>query len=242
MMHLAWLTRMLAVALLVVLVGLVRPAAQARQEATPPIDDAVVPDNALSATYAPFVDMPDRFIPTANQPLLGLLPGHRDAPAGLSLQNRSERTQEEVSAALGDPDRALQLLDAWGWSGNVFQDFALSDEGESDSGGMVFLNISLHRFADAEAADSALNYFSDYAATAIGLRDRDAPAIGESRRMLVGSPDGVPLTLIYVQRDEFLYRIGGSSADAAGDPTSDVLEVARWLMTTYDEATPAPAP
>lgn len=101
--------------------------------------------------------------------------------------------------------------------------------------------LSLHRFADEEAVASALTYFSDQVAISHDLQDWDVPAICGTTRMLIGAADGVPLTLLYIQRDQLLCRIGSSSADATGDPVADALEVARGLMPTYDAASPSPA-
>lgn len=239
MMHPTWLTRILAVALFVFLVGPGQPDAEARQEETPAIGEAAGGDTAISGPYA---IMPDRVISTANQPLLALLPGKDDAPAGFILENQSERTMDEVAASMEDPDGTALLLEAWGWSGNVFRDFVLAPDATPKPDSVGFLNISLHRFADEESAASALTYFSSGAASMVGLQDRDVPVIGDTTRLLAGEPDGMPMMLLYVQRDQYLYRIGGTSAEWAGDPTEEMIEVARQLLAAYDEATPSPTP
>jgi hypothetical protein len=90
--------------------------------------------------------------------------------------------------------------------------------------------VSVHRFADAESAANALIFFSDQVVISQGLEDVEAPAIGESARLLLGSPDGVPLTILYVQDGPIMYRMGGSSANADSDPTADVLAVAQAII------------
>ena len=63
-----------------------------------------------------------------------------------------------------------------------------------------------------------------------GLQDVEAPVIGESARLLQGSPGDVPLTVLYVQEGPIMYRIGGSTSDASADPTADVLAVAQAVV------------
>lgn len=118
----------------------------------------------------------------------------------------------------------------------------LADGKNPGPGGMIFLNISLHRFADTEAAASALTYFADQAAMSYDLRDGKDPALGDIACLLADASDGVPLAVLYVQRDQLLYRVSGSSADAAGDSATDVLAVARTLLEAYDAPTQSPAP
>jgi len=146
------------------------------------------------------------------------------------LADEAARGKQDVAAALGGTDEAFQLLDDWGWSGNAFRDFVLPQDVEPGPGGTTFLNVSVHRFADAESAANALIYFSDQVVISQGLQDVEAPAIGDSARLLVGAPDGVPLTIFYVQDGPIMYRMGGSSANIDSDPTADVLSVAQAIV------------
>ena len=77
--------------------------------------------------------------------------------------------------------------------------------------GTTFLNVSVHRFADAESAANAMVFFSDYVISSQGLEEVEPPAIGESARLLKGAPDGVPLSVLYAQQGPIMYRIGGST-------------------------------
>ena len=172
---------------------------------------------------------PDRDISAETLPLLELLPTQAQMPAGLILADEAERSKDEVIAALGGTEEAAQLLDDWGWSGNAFRDF-IADEDAPPESGTTFLNVSVHRFADSESATNAMVFFSDQVILVQGLEEVEAPAIGESARLLKGAPDGVPLTVLYAQQGPIMYRIGGSTESPDGDPTADVLAVAGEII------------
>ncbi|HEX2282525.1 MAG TPA: N-acetylmuramoyl-L-alanine amidase [Thermomicrobiales bacterium] len=187
---------------------------------------ASLPDPGLEpatpATPAPSIS-------PETQPLLALLPTQAQVPAELVLADEAERSKEEVVAALGGTEEAAQLLDDWGWSGNVYRDF-VANEATPTPNGTTFLNVSVHRFADAESAASAMVYFSDQVISGQGLQEVETPAIGDRARLLEGAPDGVPLAVLYAQQGSVMYRIGGSPSGAQGDPISDVLAVATEIM------------
>lgn len=172
----------------------------------------------------------DRDISAQTQPLLEFLPTQDQVPEGMVLADEAERSKAEVALALGDTEEANVLLDDWGWSGNAYREFVVPQDAAPGPGGTTFLNVSVHRFADAESAAKANVFFSDQVVIGQGLEEREAPAIGDSARLLVGSPDGVPLSVLYVQSGPIMYRIGGSSANADSDPTSDVLAVAQAIV------------
>jgi hypothetical protein len=194
--------------------------------AVPKDDEEQVAADAPTAA----ANEPDRDISAQTLPLLAFLPSQDQVPSGLVLADEAERSKQDVAAALGGTDEAFQLLDDWGWSGNAFRDFVLPQDVEPGPGGTTFLNVSVHRFADAESAANALIYFSDQVVISQGLQDVEAPAIGDSARLLVGAPDGVPLTIFYVQDGPIMYRMGGSSANIDSDPTADVLAVAQAIV------------
>src|SRR5215218_1033303 len=172
---------------------------------------------------------PDRDISAQTLPLLDLLPTQDQVPAGLIQVDEAERSKEEVIAALGGTEEASQLLDDWGWSGNAFRDF-IADEDAPPQSGTTFLNVSVHRFADAESAANAMVFFSDQVIFVQGLEEVEPPAIGESARLLRGAPDGVPLSVLYAQQGPIMYRIGGSTNSPDSDPTADVLTVAGEII------------
>jgi hypothetical protein len=173
---------------------------------------------------------PDRDISAQTRPLLDLLPTQEQVPAGMILSDEAERSKADVVQALGGTDEAAQHLEDWGWSGNAYRDFIVPDGGQPPPTGTTFINASVHRFADAASAANALVFFSDQVILEQGLQEVEAPAIGESARLLQGSPNGVPLAILYVQNGPIMYRIGGSTSAAEGDPTTDVLSVATAIM------------
>jgi len=202
----------------------VTPTAEPRPTATPEQDESPAP--AADATEPA---ARDRDISAQTQPLLELLPTQDQVPAGLVLVDEAERSKEEVIAALGGTEEAAQLLDDWGWSGNAFRDF-IADEEAPPASGTTFLNVSVHRFADPEAAANALIVFSDKVIVDQGLQEVEPPAVGESARLLQGAPDGVPLSILYAQQGPIMYRIGGSTNSPDSDPTADVLTVAGEII------------
>ena len=173
---------------------------------------------------------PDRDISAQTQPLLAFLPTQDQMPAGMILADEAERSKADVVEALGGTEEAAQLLDDWGWSGNAYRDFIIPEGVQPPPTGTTFINVSVHRFADATSAANAMVYFSDQVIFGQGLQEVEAPAIGESARLLQGVPDGVPLAILYVQDGPIMYRLGGSTSAAEGDPTTDVLSVAAAII------------
>ena len=205
----------------------VTPTAEARSTAPPEQEeDEESPAGAVEPTEAA---EPDRDISAQTLPLLELLPAQEQVPAGLVLVDEAERSKAEVVAALGGTEEAAQLLDDWGWSGNAFREF-IADESAIVPGGTTFLNVSVHRFSDAESAANAMIFFSDQVVFGQGLQEIEPPAVGETARLLEGAPDGVPLSILYAQQGPIMYRIGGSTSSPDGDPTADVLAVAGEII------------
>lgn len=212
------------------------PNALATVTPTPPAaaTATAVQDAELALDEQPAADSqpaePDRDISAQTLPLLDFLPTVEQVPAGLILADEAERSKADVVTALGETDEAARLLDDWGWSGNAFREFVLPQDAEVAPGGTTFLNVSVHRFADTESAANAMVYFSDQVVISQGLEEIEAPAIGETARLLVGAPDGIPLTILYAQDGPIMYRMGGSSDSADGDPSADVLAVAETII------------
>src|SRR5215204_74012 len=147
----------------------VTPTAEPRSVATEEPEEES-PSRAAEATEPA---EPDRDISAQTQPLLDLLPGQDQVPAGLIQVDEAERSKEEVIAALGGTEEAGQLLDDWGWSGNAFRDF-IADDTTDSPGETTFLNVSVHRFADPESAANAMVFFSDQVILVQGLEDVEA--------------------------------------------------------------------
>jgi len=162
-------------------------------------------------------------------PIEELLPSEEQVLDGLVLIEDATRTEEEVVASLGSED-AVQLLDDWGWEGNVFRRFASPEPDSLPAGSTIFLDVSIHRFADAESASQALTYFSDQVVALQGLEEVATDPIGDETRVLQGAPDGVLFAVGYFQDGVDLIRVSGSSNSAEGDPTSDVVAVAESVI------------
>lgn len=195
-------------------------------EAATPTPEAAPVEEAITAEET---SEPDRDISAQTQPLLEFLPTQDQVPAGLILADEAERSKADVVASLGGSDEASQLLDDWGWSGNAFREYILGEDAVPP-GGTTYMNVSVHRFADAESAANAMIFFSDQVIFGQGLQESEPPAVGETARLLMGAPDGVPLAVLYAQDGPILYRIGGSTATADSDPSADVLAVAAAII------------
>ena len=203
----------------------VTPTPQAAQTSTPEPEEPVL----VAADEEPEDPAArDRDISADTLPLLDFLPTQEQLPSGLILADEAERSKAEVVDQLGGTDEASQLLDDWGWSGNAYRDYIAADEAPPPSG-TTFLNVSVHRFASPDAAETALVFFSDQVIFGQGLQEVEPPAIGETARLLVGQVADANLAVLYAQQGPIMYRIGGS-APVGGDPTGDVLAVAAAIV------------
>jgi hypothetical protein len=162
--------------------------------------------------------------------LADLLPNVDNLPLGFVITDEAERSKDDVAAGLGGTEEAAALLDDWGWSGNAVRDFT-ADEDAPPPSGTTLLTVSVHRFADPEAAANAVIYFSDHVIDVLAFEDAAAPAISERARLLEGAPDGVPVSLRYVHQGPILSRSGGSTSTADGTPRGDVLAVADAIIS-----------
>jgi hypothetical protein len=207
----------------------VTPTAGPAATATPRPEETSAPDVTAEVEDPDAPAEPDRDISAQTLPLLDLLPTQAQVPAGLILADEAERSKADVVASLGGTEEASQLLDDWGWSGNAYRDF-IADPDATTPSVTGFLNVSIHRFADAESAANAMIFFSDQVIILQELQEVEPPAIGESARLLLGSPDGLPIAVLYAQQGPIMYRIGGSTNSADGDPSADVLAVAAEII------------
>lgn len=207
----------------------VTPTPELSAAATSEPDNGAEQDQSASSDGAAESGESSGDISSETLPLLELLPSQTQMPAGFVQTAEAERSNAEVVESLGGTEEASQLLDDWGWSGNAFRDY-VADE-TAVAGGANFLNVSVHRFADAESAADALVVYSDQVIVGQGLQMVESPAIGDSAVLLVGSPDGAPVSVLYAQQGPIMYRIGGSTTGGEGDPTTDVLTVAEAIVT-----------
>ena len=155
--------------------------------------------------------------------LTDLLPSEAGVPAGLVVAEEGARTEAEVAAGFLDPAEAGRLLDAWGWAGNAYRNFAR--QGSTEPGEAASVEVSLHRFGTAAGATAALDYYAEGRKAALGLGDARAEPLGDQARAVGGPVDAGSERTNYVRLGDVLARV--SAVGAGGEPTADAAWVAR---------------
>jgi hypothetical protein len=154
-----------------------------------------------------------------------LLPAADELEGDWVVDEEGERSKTEVGDQLG-PEGEAQLTN-WRWRENVYRNFQRQNP-EQFPEEATNLSVSVHRFANTEGAQEALQGLADILAAG-GLQDVEAPAIGNAARSLAGSTEGANLYVLYVQDDKYLIRLGGTSA--AGDPAPIVNALAEQIVS-----------
>jgi hypothetical protein len=126
------------------------------------------------------------------------LPAATDLPGSLRVVDEGSRSASEIVASFPDPVEAAQQFSSWGWIENSYRTYAQVDPPASR--GVTSLEVSLHRFADPTGAASALLYFADARAAALGLTV-------EPMGHLVGNVPGGTEATVYDQQGTVLVRI-----------------------------------
>ncbi len=194
-----------------------------------PADESV---NAAADGTAPTAPAGDTDVVAASESAEAFLPAASDLAGDWSVTDEGERTKAEVAAAIGaDGD---ELLTSWRWRENFYRDLNRNDAADAPDDAS-FINVSVHRFANADGAAESLTALSDIVVSVQGLQVVDAPAIGDEARGLAGPGDGVNLYVLYVQDGKYLIRIGGSSA--TGDPAATVNALAEEIVANADAPT-----
>jgi hypothetical protein len=88
-------------------------------------------------------------------------------------------TFEELLANFGGTDEARSRLQRWGWQASANRSFACDTPPDGEAG---WVDISLHRFADAASAQQAVDYFAAIRAEGTTLIPAAAPALGDHAR------------------------------------------------------------
>jgi hypothetical protein len=189
--------------------------------------DAAGQQAAVDPTQAP-AEQAAGAGPTTDQ-LMAMLPTLETLPVG-GLDNVEDTalTQQEVVDALGGSRDAETKLTTWGWSGNATRSFAAPDATALAPDATTSITVSLHGFANDQAAAEALTFYSDVLLNS-GYQEVEVGEIGATNRLLVQpQQDGGTLVALYVQQGNVLYRIGGYSP--GGDPTENVVSVAQSVI------------
>jgi hypothetical protein len=203
------------------------PAAAEATEA--PADESVDAAAADTEPTAPASQSEDI---AASESAEAFLPDPVVLTGDWAVTNEGERTKAEVADAVGPDGDAL--LTSWRWRENFYRDFNRNDAADAPEDAS-FINVSVHRFANAEGASEALTALADIVVAVQGLQDVETPVIGDAARGLAGAGESVNLYVLYVQDGKYLIRIGGSSA--AGDPAPTVNALAEEIVANTGEQT-----
>ena len=141
------------------------------------------------------------------------------------ISDDGERTKAQLAMAMGANGEAL--LTSWYWRENIYRDLTRVDPA-SFSDETTYINVSVHRFASADGASEALDFWSNQILELQGLQNTDAYLPGYRARGLSGPGDGVNLYILYVEDEKHILRIGGSSA--TGDPEPTVLTLVTKIL------------
>jgi hypothetical protein len=131
----------------------------------------------------------------------------------------------------GVPDAAA-TLQAMGWQEGAYRQFACDNP---RPGGVGWVNVAVHRFADAEAAAEAVAFFADSRAQVTRLQATPAGELGAQTAALAGPTVNGTEYSLYLSDGPFLYRVTGVAP--AGDPRPDVEMIA---MALAERSTLAP--
>lgn len=153
------------------------------------------------------------------------LPGAAALDGNWAITDEGTRDKAQVAEAIGV--NGDELLTTWRWRENSYRDLTRIDPA-SYPDETTYINVSVHRFANADGASAALTALSDIVVEVQGLQDIETPVIGDQARGLSGPGDGVNLYVLYVQDGKYLIRIGGSSA--TGDPAGTVNALAQSIV------------
>jgi hypothetical protein len=119
---------------------------------------------------------------------------------------------------------AATTLPAMGWQDGAYRQYSCDDP---PPGGVGWVSLAIHRFADAQAAATAVSFFANARSQVTGLQAAPAPALGEHAAALTGpAVNGTEYTL-FVSDGSLLFRVTGVAP--RGDPRTDVEAIAAAL-------------
>jgi hypothetical protein len=147
------------------------------------------------------------------------------------FQRRADQvlTFEEISSRFADMADAANRLRGWGWQSGAYREFACATPPADEAG---WIDVSVHRFADAVSAQQALGFFADSRAAAMTISRGSAPAMGDLATAVTGpTTNGNEFTL-YVTSGPLLVRVTGVAA--SGIPFVSVLDVADSVLAAIE--------
>jgi hypothetical protein len=165
-----------------------------------------------------------------------------DDAASFRIAGEGDLDLAGVISRLAGGSDASRALDALGWQGGSYRQFA----GDPPAGRAGWIDVSVNQFRDQAAASEAVTLFVDLRQRGMGLQPATAGAVGD-RAAALGGPavNGTEYTL-YVSSGSRLFAITGVAP--AGDPRPDVEAIAAMLLAPGapvqigEQQTPTPYP
>jgi len=157
--------------------------------------------------------------------LLDTLP--LDYAACFSVEGEGQMDVPAVVERLATDTGASTTLQNLGWQGGVYRQFAC----KPPPGRVGWVDISMHRFPDADAAFEAVAYFAASRAESMDLQSVPATMIGDSSAALTGRAVNGTEYSLYLSEGPLLYAVTGVAPDSGSDPRADVEAIARALLS-----------
>lgn len=153
--------------------------------------------------------------------MLAMLP-RRTAPwtGSIPVVDEGMGNPDAIAATFPDPAAAARLMAEWGWRESVFRVFA---GWPNNAGGEHRYEVSIHRFADAAGAASAVPYFASARAEALGLVIALA-AGGPPGQVMIGGEEGDAEASLYAAAGPLLVRVTAENEPWARSIMDGVLE------------------
>jgi len=194
-----------------------------------PIPTLVATQQPLSSpTPRPTVTLtPIRTPSPLNGEIILTLPGVLPLPHAscLDVSDDGSLTFDELADRLGGTGEARQRLGDWGWRGSIYRTFGCDGPPEGEAG---WIDISLHQFGSAAAAQEAVDTFAVARADGTALVTAAPPSIGDYAAALTGPASNGKEFTLYTSQGPLLVRVTGVSP--SGIPFMNVLAVAQAVM------------
>lgn len=163
-------------------------------------------------------------MPFTNFPLL---PDRLALPHSLcfSVENDGVFKWPEIVARLSGAPNPEQRLRDWGWETGVYRTFGCDGPPDGEVG---WVEVNVHRFADATSAQEAVDYFAAARAAGLPLVFADSPVIGDHAVALTGPASNGKEFTIYASQGPHFVRVTGVSP--SGIPFMNVLAVTQDVL------------